>query len=97
MFSTDATRIENPRLYPSEVVDGLRAALSSGEKLRANETRINFYDLATENRTYFIYVSPMNGDVTLIATWTQKRPSSGSESDDKCSLWQRITAHFLAA
>ena len=94
MLSSDTIRIENPRLYPIEIVDQLRTALSNGAKLRANEGRINFYDLATENRTYFIYVSPVSGDITLIATWAQKRSSAGTESGEQDPLWRRITTHF---
>lgn len=97
MLSSDAIRIENPRLYPIEIVDQLRTALSNDAKLRANELRINFYDLATEDRTYFIYVSPVSGDITLIATWTEKSSSAGTKSGGQDPLWRRITAHFLAA
>src|SRR5216684_6820918 len=95
MLSTDTIRIENPRLYPVEIVEQLRTALSNGAKLQANEGRINFYDLATENRTYFIYVSPVSGDITLIATWVQKRSSAGTACNERDPLWRRITADFL--
>ena len=95
MLPSDTIRIENPRLYPIEIVDQLRTALSNHAKLRTNELRINFYDLATENRAYFIYVSPVSGDITLIATWVPKRPSAGPESNERDPLWRRITSHFL--
>lgn len=97
MLSRDAMRIENPRLYPLEIVEELQAALSGGGKLRANELRINFYDLATEDRTYFIYVSPVSGDITLIATWAQNSSSAGMKSGEQDPLWRRIAAPFLAA
>ena len=95
MISRDSIRIENPRLYPAVIVDQLRTALSNGTNLQANELRNNLYDLATENRTYFIYVSPVSGDITLIATWARK--STVTDSDDQDKLWRRITAHILAA
>ncbi len=60
MFSREYIRIENARLYPSEVVDHLYAALSNGAQLHSDESRTNFYDLNTEGRTYFIYISPAN-------------------------------------
>src|SRR5712664_4082739 len=95
MLSTETIRIENPRLYSIEIVDQLRTALSNGAKPQANEGRINFYDLATENRTYFIYVSPVSGDITLIATWAQKRSSAGTARNERDPLWRRIKAEFL--
>jgi hypothetical protein len=97
MLSKEKIRIENARLYPPAIVDQLRMALSNGTKMQANETRRNFYDLDTKGRTYFIYVSPANGSVTLIAKWARKPLSADAESDGQAPWWRRITAHFLAA
>jgi hypothetical protein len=58
MLSREKIRIENRWLYPSAIVDQLRIALSNGAELHADESRRKFYDLDTEGRTYFIYVSP---------------------------------------
>ncbi len=97
MFSRTNIRIENARLYPSEVVDRLYAALSRGAELRADQSRMNFYDVNSEGRTYFIYISPANEKVTLIATWAQKRASADGESEGHSRWWQRIAEHILAA
>ena len=97
MFSRENIRIENARLYPSEVVDRLYAALSNGAQLHSDESRRNFYDLNTEGRTYFIYISPATGSVTLIATWAQKYGSANGESEGHSGWWQRIAEHILAA
>lgn len=88
MFSRENIRIENARLYPAEVVNRLYAALLNGVELHADESRINFYDLNSEGRTYFIYISPLNGRVILIATWAQKRASTNAESVHKPSWWR---------
>lgn len=74
MVSRENIRIENTRLYPSVIVDQLRIALLNGAELRADESRMDFYELCTGLRTYFIYVSPASGNITLIATWTQRHP-----------------------
>jgi hypothetical protein len=74
MLSREDIRIENARLYPSAIVDQLRIALSNGAELHADESRRDFYELCTGLRTYFIYVSPASGNITLIATWTQNHP-----------------------
>ena len=95
MLSREKIRIENRWLYPSAIVDQLRIALSNGAELHADESRRKFYDLDTEGRTYFIYVSPVSGSVTLIATWARKRPSADAKSDEQAPWWRRITEHFL--
>ena len=97
MFSREDIRIENARLYPSVVVDRLYAALSSGVELRADQSRTNFYTVNSEGRTYFIYISPANEKVTLIATWAQKRTSADGGSGGHSRWWQRIAEHILAA
>ena len=97
MSPKEKIRIENARHYPSAIVDQLRTALSNGAELRADESRRNFYDLDIEDRTYFIYVSPASGSVTLIATWAQKRLSADAKSAEQTPWWRRIRAHFLAA
>lgn len=79
MLSRERLRIENARLYSSAIVDQLRAALSNCAELHADESRKNFYDLYTGDRTYFIYISPVSGTVTLIATWVRKRPSPNAK------------------
>ena len=76
MLAKEKVRIENARLYPAAIVDQIQTALSNGAELHADESRKNFYDLDFKGRTYFIYVSPVSGSVTLIATWPQKRPSA---------------------
>jgi hypothetical protein len=97
MTLNENIRIENARLYPLAVVDRLRTALQKGADLHAVESRRNFYDLSIEGRTYFIYVSPVNGQVTLIATWAQRRASADSKTDEHTPWWRRIRAHLLAA
>jgi hypothetical protein len=97
MFSRENIRIENSRLYPSEVVDRLRAAISSGAELRADESRMNFYNVNSGTRTYFIYISPANGKVTLIATWAQNGACADWRSDGHPRWWQRIAEHIFAA
>jgi|HubBroStandDraft_6_1064221.scaffolds.fasta_scaffold04937_1 hypothetical protein len=94
MLSRENIRIENSRLYPSEIVGRLHAALSSGAELRANESRINFYHVNVGARTYFTCISPASGKVPLIATWGQKGGSTDVGSDEHPRWWQRIAEHL---
>jgi hypothetical protein len=93
MLAIKNIRIENARLYPRKIVDQLLLALSNGTQLHADESRIHFYDLEADGRKYFIYVSPVNASVTLIATWAKKRKSSLSKSAAHDPWWRWITAH----
>jgi hypothetical protein len=97
MLPKEKIRIENARLYPAAIVNQLQTALSNGAKLQVDETRRNFYDLETEGRTYFIYISPASRNIILIATWERKCSSANAKSAWQGPWWRRITAHFLAA
>ena len=97
MLSKEKMRIENARLYPAAIVDQIQTALSNGAPLRADKSRKNFYDVDTENRTYFIYVSPASGNINLIATWRRKHSSADEKSQVQGPWWRRITTHILAA
>jgi hypothetical protein len=93
MLARENIRIENARLYPSEIVDQLLKALSNGTQLYEDESRKHFYDVDADGRTYFIYVSPANASITLIATWAKKRKSSVWISAAHDPWWRWITAH----
>jgi hypothetical protein len=96
MLSRENVRIENARLYPSAIVDQLRVALLNGAELHVDETRKNFYELHAGLRTYFIFVSPASRNVTLIATWAQKRPPVDTRLDGQAPWWRRIATHIFA-
>jgi hypothetical protein len=93
MLTKETLRIENARLYPAELVDQLLAALSSGAELRPDDSRTNFYDVEANGRTFFIYISPVGGRITLIASWTKPLAASLSKSFGHFSLWRWIAVH----
>jgi hypothetical protein len=61
--------IENPLKYSDAVVDQLKNALREGVSSRQDPLRTNFYDLQHTDRAFFIYLSPLTGNVTLLAVW----------------------------
>jgi len=72
--------IENPRKYAPPVVDDLRKALVAGAVARKDPQRPNFYELEGENSsTYYIHISPINGNVTLLAKWLREHQSALAE------------------
>jgi hypothetical protein len=70
-----SSRIENPREYPARAVEDLRGILAVGTEAQSDPQRENFYELENNNNTYYIHVSPITGNVILLAKWSgQQRP-----------------------
>jgi hypothetical protein len=65
----EQARIEDPRNYGDEVVTELHNLLTAGGPAQADPRRENFYDLEGDDHTFYIHVSPINGDVVLLAKW----------------------------
>jgi hypothetical protein len=66
----ERTRIEDPREYGSDVVNDLRSLLTAGGCAQRDPHRENFYELENGGNTFYIHVSPINGDVVLLAKWS---------------------------
>ena len=62
-------RIEDPRKYGADVVNDLRNLLTAGGSAQRDPHRDNFYDLENDAHTFYIHISPVNGNVTLLAKW----------------------------
>ncbi len=72
--------IDNPRDYPTEIVDMLRCLLAAGAKAYPDPRRKNFFDLENGSRMYYIHLSPA-GKVWLLATRqkdSQRLPTESS-------------------
>jgi hypothetical protein len=61
--------IHNRQNYPADIVGRLEKLLVEGVSARQDPKRRNFYDIENADRVFFIYLSPLNGSVTLLATW----------------------------
>ncbi len=66
----ERTRIEDPREYGAGVVNDLRNVLTAGGCAQRDPRRENFYELENGGHTFYIHVSPINGDVVLLAKWS---------------------------
>jgi hypothetical protein len=65
----ELSRIEDPRKYGADVVNELRNLLTVGGSAQSDPRRENFYELENGGHTFYIHISPVNGDVTLLAKW----------------------------
>jgi hypothetical protein len=66
----EAAVIENPREYPSGAIESLRRLLRSGAAPEPDPRRENFYQIDGDEEVYYIYVSPISGNVVLLANWS---------------------------
>ena len=63
------TKVENPRGYIAKVVDELRNLLTAGARARRDPSRENFYEVENANNIFYIHISPLTGNVVLLARW----------------------------
>jgi hypothetical protein len=68
---SEQSRLENPRNYASGVVDELRGLLAAGGKARPDARRANFYEVENGEHIFYVHVSPISGNVVLLAKWSQ--------------------------
>ena len=61
--------IENPRKYRAFEVEHLRHLLTAGSRAERDPNRNHFYDLEHNGDTYYIHISPISGNVVLLAKW----------------------------
>ena len=68
-------QIENPRNHPEEMVLALKDVLCGGATVLPDPKRKGFYEVQNGELVYYIHVSPVTGNVLLLATW----PSGGDD------------------
>jgi hypothetical protein len=68
----EGARIENPRKYECGAVENLRSLLTVGSAAQQDPHRENFYEIDGEGETYYIHVSPVSGNVVLLARWIRQ-------------------------
>jgi hypothetical protein len=65
----DGASIENPREYAAGTVEELRNLLLSGGNGQQDPHREHFYELEGNRESFFIHISPITGNVVLLAKW----------------------------
>lgn len=63
--------IENPRGYAAETVEDLRNLLLSGGNGEQDPHREHFYEIEGSRESFFIHISPVTGNVVLLAKWSR--------------------------
>jgi hypothetical protein len=62
-------RIEDPRNHSRETVLELKDILSGGATIIPDPKRPGFYEVQGDSLVYYIRISPVNGNVLLLAIW----------------------------
>lgn len=69
---TEIANIENPREYAADAVEDLRHLLLAGGPAERDPRREHFYLLEGDQSDYYIHVSPITGNVVLLARWARQ-------------------------
>jgi len=64
--------IENPREYEAGTVESLRLLLEVGSPAQRDPHRENFYEIEGNGEIYYIHISPVSGNVVLLAKWLRQ-------------------------
>ena len=61
--------VKDLRNHSPETVETLRGLLAGGAGARPDVKRPHFYELEDDTCVFYVYVSPVDGSVGLLATW----------------------------
>ena len=78
---TENAAIENPREYSIHAVEDLRRLLLEGGQAEHDPRREHFYNLEGDKSAYYIHISPISGNVILLAKWTRQSSECYAHSD----------------
>jgi hypothetical protein len=71
-------KVDNLRNYPRDVVEKLSGLLTAGAEAQVDTHRKGFYDVYNGSRVFFIHISPVSGNVMLLASWLTERAKAAA-------------------
>lgn len=80
MIIANNYEIKDSRNHSPETLDTLRALLAGGASVRPDPKRPHFFELEGDTCVFYVYLSPVDGSVELLATW----PRTGGEMQARC-------------
>jgi len=69
MAPTNNIEVKDLRNHSPETLATLRALLAGGAAVRPDPKRPHFFELESDTCVFYVYVSPVDGSVELLATW----------------------------
>ena len=73
-------RVENPRSYEAGAIEHLHYLLETGSSAQRDPRRENFYEVDGGGEIFYIHVSPVSGNVVLLAKWIRQSRRCYSET-----------------
>jgi len=73
--------VKDMRNHSRETIETLRGLLASGAGARPDMKRPHFYEIESDTCVFYVYVSPVDGSVELLATWPR---TGGTEMQARC-------------
>lgn len=75
---TSEVQIEDPRNHPAETLLALRDILSGGAMIVPDPKRRGFYEVQSGSLTCYVHISPVSGNILLLATWPNEAEMTGA-------------------
>ncbi len=63
--------IEDTRHHSPERVETLRRLLAGGARVESDPKRPDFYEVESGSDIYYIHISPVTGNILLLAAWAK--------------------------
>jgi len=69
---TAESKIEDPRGHSPETLRRLHEAIASGSPASPDARRADFFEIQSDGEVFYIHVSPVTQNITLLATWSHE-------------------------
>ncbi len=73
--------VRDLRNHSRESLETLRGLLAGGAGARRDVKRPHFYEIEGDTCVFYVYVSPVDGSVELLAIWPR---TGGAEAQARC-------------
>jgi hypothetical protein len=81
MTAGNGFEVKDLRNHSRESVEALRGLLAGGADARPDVKRPHFYEIEGDTCVFYVYVSPTDGSVELLAIWPR---TGGAEAQARC-------------
>jgi hypothetical protein len=81
MTAESGVEVKDLRNHSPETIETLRGLLASRADARPDVKRPHFYEIEDDTCVFYVYVSPVDGLVELLAIWPR---TGGGEAQARC-------------
>jgi hypothetical protein len=81
MRTESSFEVKDLRNHSPETIETLRGLLANGADAHPDVKRPHFYEIEDDTCVFYVYVSPVDGSVELLAIWPR---TGGAERQARC-------------